>query len=102
MTAVYVAVPTPAPTPEITPTPVPLPTVIIPHPDLQAFYNFDEGSGVIATDSSGNGNNGAINGAIWTTGISGSALSFDGIDDFVDLGNPSNLQSSTVFPRCLV
>ncbi|BBO17988.1 conserved hypothetical protein [Candidatus Brocadia pituitae] len=44
----------------------------------QAFYAFDEGSGTIANDSSGNGNNGNIIGATWTTGKSGGGLSFDG------------------------
>ncbi|GAN31510.1 LamG-like jellyroll fold domain-containing protein [Candidatus Brocadia sinica] len=52
---------------------------------LHARYTFDEGSGVTATDTSGNGNDGAINGATWTTGKNGGALSFDGIDDFVSV-----------------
>lgn len=54
---------------------------------LAIHYNFDEGSGTILTDQSGNNNNGTINGATWTTGVSGGALSFDGVDDYVDLPN---------------
>ncbi len=88
--------PTPSPTPIVTPslTPTPIPT---PLPgSLNALYTFNEGSGAIANDSSGNGNHGAINGATWTTGISGGALSLDGFNDYVDLGNPANLQPGTV------
>jgi hypothetical protein len=53
---------------------------------LVASYSFDEGSGTMLTDSSGNSNDGTINGATWTTGKYGGGLSFDGIDDFIDLG----------------
>ena len=82
--------PTPIVTPSLTPTPTPLPG------SLNALYTFNEGSGAIANDSSGNGNHGTINGATWTTGISGGALSLDGFNDYVDLGNPANLQPGTV------
>ena len=54
---------------------------------LVAYYSFDEGTGNIAYDISGNGNNGTIYGAKWTKGKYGSALQFDGVDDYVDLGN---------------
>ena len=49
-------------------------------PTLQAHYAFDEGSGTIASDSSGNNRNGTITGATWTTGKIGGALNFDGND----------------------
>lgn len=52
---------------------------------LFAYWKFDEGSGFIAGDSSGNGKDGIIDGAIWTTGKAGNALSFDGFDDWVDV-----------------
>ncbi|WP_285442656.1 LamG-like jellyroll fold domain-containing protein [Candidatus Brocadia sp. AMX2] len=52
---------------------------------MQSRYTFDEGSGLVATDSSGNGNDGAIAGATWTTGKNGKALNFDGINDFVSV-----------------
>ena len=50
--------------------------------DLEVFYTF-EGN---ALDLSGNGNDGIINGAtVSSNGFEGSALSFDGIDDFVEV-----------------
>jgi hypothetical protein len=58
---------------------------------LVAYWSFDEGSGNIAYDSSGNGNHGTIYGAKWTQGKFGQALSFDGVDDWVDVGNPAIL-----------
>ena len=54
---------------------------------LQACYNFNEGTGTTAADSSGNENNGTIDGATWAAGKYGNGLSFDGVDDYVDLGN---------------
>ncbi len=44
-----------------------------------------------AQDSSGNGNHGTISGATFVTGISGQALSFDGVNDYVTSGNGSSL-----------
>ena len=57
---------------------------------LQSLYVLDEGSGTIANDVSGNGNNGTINGATWSTGKSGGGLSFDGDGDYVTKTNPSS------------
>ena len=45
---------------------------------LIGYWNMDEGLGTIAYDSSGNGNNGNINDATWTTGKFYNALSFNG------------------------
>jgi hypothetical protein len=48
---------------------------------LVALWNFDEGSGTTAADSSGNGHDGAISGATWTSpGAEGTGfcLDFDG------------------------
>jgi hypothetical protein len=45
----------------------------------------DEMSGSTVNDTSGNGRNGTINGATWEpSGKIGSALKFDGVDDYVD------------------
>jgi uncharacterized protein (TIGR02145 family) len=47
-----------------------------------------------ANDASGNGNNGTVNGATLTAdrfGNANSAYSFDGVDDFIDLGNGISL-----------
>lgn len=49
-----------------------------------------------ANDESGNGNNGTVNGATLTTERSGNAnkaYSFDGLNDFIDLGATSSLNS---------
>lgn len=52
-------------------------------PELIAHYAFDEGTGTIVGDSSGNGNDATVNGATWTNGIISGALSFDGTNDYV-------------------
>ena len=53
-------------------------------PSLAGHWNFDEGSGIVAADASGNGNSGTlINGPTWVPGHTGTALSFDGVDDHV-------------------
>ena len=46
--------------------------------NLLAYWTFDEGSGSIAYDSSGNNDTGTVAGAQWTSGLFGSALNFDG------------------------
>ncbi|MBI1923521.1 PKD domain-containing protein [Candidatus Poribacteria bacterium] len=62
---------------------------------LIAHWAFDEGGGATAGDSSGNGREGTVNGASWTTGILGGALSFDGVNDYVKIGSNVGL---TAFP----
>jgi hypothetical protein len=55
---------------------------------LVGWWKFDEASGTVAYDSSGNGNDGNLtNGPTWTDGKIGGALSFDGVNDFVVLDN---------------
>jgi hypothetical protein len=55
-------------------------------PGLVAAYGFEEPTGTLAADGSGNGNGGTVNGATRTTdGRFGSALAFDGVNDSVDL-----------------
>ncbi len=55
-------------------------------------WSFDEGTGTIVNDSSGNNNNGTLyNGPIWTDGQVNKTLSFDGVDDYVDCGNDESL-----------
>lgn len=47
----------------------------------------NESGGLTAYDISGNGNHGTLtNGPVWTQGQFGPALSFDGVDDYVDAG----------------
>jgi len=50
-----------------------------------AMWHFDEGSGTTAYDETDNDNDGTINGATWTTGKYGKALSFDGVDDYISI-----------------
>ncbi|MFH1430970.1 MAG: hypothetical protein ABIG37_00690, partial [Nanoarchaeota archaeon] len=58
--------------------------------NLVAYYNFDEGTGTTASDSSGNGNTGTlVNNPIWVNGVKGKALKFDGVDDKVILDDGS-------------
>jgi len=54
---------------------------------LMLYLPFDEGSGAIVKDRSGNGYQGTIYGASWIDGKKGKALSFDGVNDYVALGN---------------
>jgi hypothetical protein len=53
-------------------------------PSLLGYWSFNEGSGTVAADSSGHGNNGQLmNGPIWVPGRIAGALKFDGVDDYV-------------------
>jgi hypothetical protein len=57
---------------------------------LVGWWKFNEGSGVSAADSSGQGNTGTLtNGPVWVVGKTGQGLSFDGSNDYVSLGNPN-------------
>ena len=61
-------------------------------PGLVAHWTFDDGAGTVARDSSGNRNHGIlVGGPQWVAGAVGGALEFDGIDDYVDCGNPAVL-----------
>jgi hypothetical protein len=52
---------------------------------LVGAWLFDEGSGAVAADSSGNGRNGTIIDATWDTGIRGKALNFNGTSAYVNI-----------------
>ena len=55
--------------------------------ELVGIWNFDEGYGAVAADSSGNNNDGTFQGSpLWVPGKFGTALEFDG-DDWVDCGD---------------
>ena len=61
-------------------------------PALAGWWKLDETSGTTAADSSGNGLAGALsNGPAWTPGQIGRGLLFDGADDYVNIGNVSEL-----------
>jgi hypothetical protein len=62
------------------------------------YWKFDEGSGTVASDSSGNGNDGLINGVEWVNGISGSALRFRDPSTYVTLTRfPDGLEGNVEF-----
>ncbi len=63
--------------------------------ELVAHWSFDEGSGTVAHDISGNGNDGTFNGdPQWVPGHFGYALEFDGSGDWLDCGEGASLQIS--------
>ncbi len=56
--------------------------------ELVGWWRLDENTGTTAYDSSGNGNDGTLQGnPQWVGGVTGSALEFDGDGDYVDFGN---------------
>jgi hypothetical protein len=62
-----------------------------PQPDLAGWWPFDEMTGTVAHDASGNGNDGVFVGdPQWVPGILGGALEFNG-DDYVNCGNGDSL-----------
>lgn len=74
------------------------------------YWNFDESSGTVAHDSSGNGNYGTLqNTPIWVDGRYGEALSFDGSSTYVQIPDSSSLDVTAnvtveawVYPRAYV
>ena len=64
---------------------------------LAAAYSFDEGSGNVLHDASGNGNNGTISSASWSTaGKFGDALSFTGsLGSWVTVPDSASLDLTT-------
>jgi hypothetical protein len=60
--------------------------------ELVGHWRFDEGTGVVAEDGSGNGHDGTLeNGTAWTDGQFGGAVQFDGTNDYVNIGNADAL-----------
>jgi len=58
-----------------------------------AWWSFDENSGTIAYDRSGNSNNGTVSNAAWAHGKHGNALSFDGDGDYVSVSSISTART---------
>jgi hypothetical protein len=55
-----------------------------------AHWKFDEGGGDIAYDSACVNHGTLVNGPQWTTGQINGALDFDGVDDYVEIGDKLN------------
>ncbi|MFH1230652.1 MAG: LamG domain-containing protein [Planctomycetota bacterium] len=66
-----------------------------------AQWKMDEGNGRTAYDSTNNNNDGTLvlagsaTSSAWVSGKYGTALSFDGVDDYVDAGNKATLDRPT-------
>ncbi len=68
---------------------------------LLAYWDFEEGSGLVAHDVSGNGHHGQLMGSVsggpaWGAGYDGGALQFNGVDAYVDTGITDDLAQWTI------
>jgi hypothetical protein len=64
---------------------------------LVLALGFNEGTGTVAADSSGLGNNATLNGAAWTAeGAFGGALAFDGVNDLLRVAPAGSLNAGQV------
>jgi hypothetical protein len=62
-------------------------------PYTEALWHFDEGTGPTAHDTTSNYNNGTLyNGVLWTPGKFGSALKFDGSNDYVEVPDSDDVE----------
>jgi hypothetical protein len=77
------------------PRPLKLPPVFPLQKGLVLWLPMDERSGVKAYDRSGKKNHGTLNLPTWVAGRRGSALSFDGIDDYGLVNDATSLKPTT-------
>ncbi|MBT4775542.1 MAG: T9SS type A sorting domain-containing protein [Crocinitomicaceae bacterium] len=52
---------------------------------LVAYWDMDEGSGLVLNDSSGNSNTASLSNTTWTTGYTGEGLGFNGVSSFASI-----------------
>jgi len=68
------------------------------------LWHMNENSGITSVDDSITGNDGTLfpiaSEPIWTSGVFGSGLDFDGIDDHVNIGSDSSLDSLAASTIC--
>ena len=63
---------------------------------LVGSWHFSEGSGTLAADSSGSNNDGTfVSSPVWVSGKFGSGLLFDGLDDYVNVGNKASARPTS-------
>ncbi|MCW5874154.1 MAG: hypothetical protein KIS88_05860 [Anaerolineales bacterium] len=97
--------PTETPTASDTPTASSTPSPTASHtatataaPVLLGEWHMNETAGSNVPDSSGKGHNGTRSGATWTVyGVSGGALEFDGVDDYVNVSSTNDLKPTNSF-----
>jgi len=66
-----------------------------PSPSLVALWHFDENTGTTTSDSSASGNTGTlVNGPQWVSGKFDNALSFDGMNDYVDCAKNGDITTA--------
>jgi len=73
--------------------------------DQLAHWDLEEGEGQETEDVTGNGHDGTLGDSgdeddhdpVWVEGISGKALEFDGVDDFVSAADPATLKLTNDF-----
>lgn len=63
--------------------------------ELVGLWHLDEGTGLQTADSSTYGYNGTLVGAQWSSGYRGNALQFDGVNDYLRIGNQPALDMDT-------
>ncbi len=67
------------------------------NPSPVGQWNFEEGTGTTAKDTSGNNNNGTLtNGPTWTQGKIGKGINFDGSNDYVNTSLASPITTGTL------
>jgi hypothetical protein len=59
--------------------------------DPIAYWSFDENTGQVIADATGNGHDGSFDGPEWTAGKYRMALEFDGTSDFVEVADHPDL-----------
>jgi len=63
-----------------------------PDPNLIAWWKFDETAGTTAYDSADGHNGQLMNGPVWTTGKINGGLSFDSVDDYINVADDASLK----------